>query len=99
MVPNPLCPLYKNFIKPLDRARYPELRYKLINKRLKYEEPCCGRLSSTVPGEGRVNFLRLLDCRTEILVPFAAIQAVPFAMLAWYRLQRYVWYRYCAIVI
>ena len=28
MVAKPLCPLYKNIIKPLDRARYPELRYK-----------------------------------------------------------------------
>ena len=27
MVAKPLCPLYKNVIKPLDRARYPELRY------------------------------------------------------------------------
>ena len=32
MVAKPLCPLYKNIIKPLDRARYPELRstYKKI---------------------------------------------------------------------
>lgn len=29
MVAKPLCPLYKNIIKPLDRVRYPELRYKL----------------------------------------------------------------------
>ena len=29
MVAKPLCPLYKNIIKPLDRARYPELRYIL----------------------------------------------------------------------
>ena len=29
MVAKPLCPLYKNIIKPLDRARYPELRCKL----------------------------------------------------------------------
>lgn len=28
MVAKPLCPLYKNIIKPLDRARYPELRYQ-----------------------------------------------------------------------
>ena len=27
MVAKPLCPLFKNIIKPLDRARYPELRY------------------------------------------------------------------------
>ena len=27
MVAKPLCHLYKNIIKPLDRARYPELRY------------------------------------------------------------------------
>ena len=26
MVAKPLCPLYKNIIKHLDRARYPELR-------------------------------------------------------------------------
>ena len=29
MVAKPLCPLYKNIIKPLDRARYPELRYDM----------------------------------------------------------------------
>ena len=29
MVAKPLCPLYKNIIKPLDRARYPELRYTI----------------------------------------------------------------------
>lgn len=28
MVAKPLCPLYKYMIKPLDRAYYPELRYK-----------------------------------------------------------------------
>ncbi|EKC57003.1 membrane protein, partial [human gut metagenome] len=33
MVAKPLCPLYKNIIKPLDRARYPELRY-IFNKSL-----------------------------------------------------------------
>ena len=27
MVAKPLCPLYKNIIKPLDKAHYPELRY------------------------------------------------------------------------
>ncbi len=27
MVAKPLYPLYKNIIKPLDRVRYPELRY------------------------------------------------------------------------
>ena len=32
------------------------------------------------------------------MVPFAAIQAVPIAVIAWYRLQRYAWYRYSAIV-
>ena len=30
MVAKPLCPLYKNIIKHLDRARYPELRYFYI---------------------------------------------------------------------
>ena len=30
MVAKPLCPLYKNIIKPLDRARYPELRYSIL---------------------------------------------------------------------
>jgi len=29
MVAKPLCPLYKYIIKPLDRAYYPELRYKM----------------------------------------------------------------------
>ena len=29
MVAKPLYPLYKNIIKPLDRVRYPELRYYL----------------------------------------------------------------------
>lgn len=33
MVAKPLCPLYKNIIKPLDRARYPELRYTLDHHR------------------------------------------------------------------
>ena len=32
MVAKPLCPLYKNIIKPLDRARYPELRYNLYQE-------------------------------------------------------------------
>ncbi|RGX86148.1 hypothetical protein DXA63_16880, partial [Segatella copri] len=36
--------------------------------------------------------------RTEILVPIAAIQAVPIAVIVWYRLHRYAWYRYSAIV-
>ena len=40
-----------------------------------------------------------MKSRTEILVPFAAIQAVPIAVIAWYRLHRYAWYRYSAIVI
>ena len=31
MVAKPLCPLYKNIIKPLDRARYPELRYTIAD--------------------------------------------------------------------
>lgn len=30
MVAKPLCPLYKNIIKHLDRARYPELRYLMV---------------------------------------------------------------------
>ena len=30
MVAKPLCPLYKNIIKHLDRARYPELRYIIL---------------------------------------------------------------------
>ena len=33
MVAKPLCPLYKNIIKPLDRARYPELRYNIAMKK------------------------------------------------------------------
>ena len=32
------------------------------------------------------------------MVPLAAIQAVPIAVIAWYRLHRYAWYRYSAIV-
>ena len=39
-----------------------------------------------------------MKSRTEILVPIAAIQAVPIAVIAWYRLHRYAWYRYSAIV-
>lgn len=35
MVAKPLCPLYKNIIKPLDRARYPELRYIMEQKKYK----------------------------------------------------------------
>ena len=31
MVVKPLCPLYKNIIKSLDRTRYPELRYTITN--------------------------------------------------------------------
>ena len=42
MVAKPLCPLYKNIIKPLDRARYPELRYfvrsRYSNQSTKYSE-------------------------------------------------------------
>ena len=34
MVAKPLCPLYKNIIKPLDRARYPELRYVYAKDRI-----------------------------------------------------------------
>ncbi len=30
MVAKPLYPLYKNIIKPLDRVRYPELRYLIV---------------------------------------------------------------------
>lgn len=32
MVAKPLCPLYKNIIKPLDKAHYPELRYNFTEK-------------------------------------------------------------------
>ena len=32
------------------------------------------------------------------MVPLAAIQAVPIQVIAWYRLHRYAWYRYSAIV-
>ena len=49
MVAKPLCPLYKNIIKPLDRARYPELRYimpkgyyeSLLYNHKKYLIVCC----------------------------------------------------------
>lgn len=51
MVAKPLCPLYKNIIKPLDRARYPELRYYyeqnyISGSSLPYEE-VCWRLTMT----------------------------------------------------
>ena len=39
-----------------------------------------------------------MKSRTEILVSLAEIQAVPIAVIAWYRLHRYAWYRYSAIV-
>ena len=39
MVAKPLCPLYKNIIKPLDRARYPELRYFFFLQRLEFSCP------------------------------------------------------------
>jgi len=35
MVAKPLYPLYKNIIKPLDRVRYPELRYLLTLNQMK----------------------------------------------------------------
>ncbi|MGE9953195.1 ATP-binding protein [Segatella copri] len=38
----------------------------------------------------KINYLCKLKSRTEILVPIAVI--------AWYRLHRYAWYRYSAIV-
>ena len=40
MVAKPLCPLYKNIIKPLDRARYPELRlcYSKVRKTIHKRE-------------------------------------------------------------
>ena len=38
MVAKPLCPLYKNIIKPLDRARYPELRYYPIWQAMQNDE-------------------------------------------------------------
>ena len=34
MVAKPLCPLYKNIIKPLGRAYYPELRYYYRQEKL-----------------------------------------------------------------
>ena len=37
MVAKPLCPLYKNIIKPLDRARYPELRYYMFKSMRRFE--------------------------------------------------------------
>ena len=45
MVAKPLYPLYKNIIKPLDRVRYPELRYYLyIGKFIKeYQERKFGK--------------------------------------------------------
>ncbi len=52
MVAKPLCPLYKNIIKPLDRARYPELRYNL-DKELPKNKPI---------GNSDALLLRRLDC-------------------------------------
>ena len=40
MVAKPLCPLYKNIIKHLDRARYPELRYQFVLAVKKYKVQC-----------------------------------------------------------
>lgn len=51
----------------MDFTDYYVKEFKLIHKRVKYEEPCDGRLSSTVPREGRVKFpplTRLRTCRT-----------------------------------
>lgn len=39
MVAKPLCPLYKYIIKPLDRAYYPELRYKMFIDDIDIIEP------------------------------------------------------------
>ena len=36
MVAKPLYPLYKNIIKPLDRVRYPELRYNTYKVQRRY---------------------------------------------------------------
>ncbi len=36
-----------------------------LNKRVKYQEPCDGRLSSTVPREGRVKFPPLTRPKLE----------------------------------
>ena len=38
MVAKPLCPLYKNIIKPLDRVRYPELRYDWLGNGIYFWE-------------------------------------------------------------
>ena len=46
MVAKPLCPLYKNIIKPLDRARYPELRYFIANGALLFHRLILSNSSS-----------------------------------------------------
>ena len=70
----------------------------LWTKELSAKSRVMGGCQAWFREKGEWNSLHLLDSRTEILVPFAAIQAVPIAVIAWYRLHRYAWYRYSAIV-
>lgn len=64
MVAKPLCPSYKNIIKPLDRARYPELRSDNIEHQDKGELVAnCDQLQNdevvvTTPVESRIMSIR-----------------------------------------
>ena len=61
MVAKPLCPLYKNIIKPLDRARYPELRYHFGETTFSYNNNELRTRSSRVLITSRqADILRLL---------------------------------------
>ena len=54
MVAKPLCPLYKNIIKPLDRARYPELRslYDLLSQfKLQFDHELEGKVIDVIPSD------------------------------------------------
>ena len=55
MVAKPLCPLYKNIIKPLDRARYPELRSNLQKYRSPHPLRSLHRLESSSKRETSLN--------------------------------------------
>ena len=61
MVAKPLYPLYKNIIKPLDRVRYPELRYftRFFNDKLKLKKG--GGLDGLTPTTFWKHYAKELD--------------------------------------
>ena len=59
MVAKPLYPLYKNIIKPLDRVRYPELRYPLY-----FSDICITEKRSG--DDIRQTFLQYLECQVNL---------------------------------